>query len=76
MADAAARTVTLLDASALLAAAHTRIAQVIEHGEPDASLAAGLRDVRDHLLNAQLALSDAVQPVGDGRGRIVQVRDA
>jgi hypothetical protein len=51
---------TLLDASAHLAAGATRIAQVLEHGTPDAWQAKRLLAARVALREAQLAVSDAL----------------
>ena len=67
-------TVALLEASAQLAAAHTRIAQVCEHGNPSPKLGGALVGVMQDIFAAQLALSDAIQPVPPGRGWIAEVR--
>lgn len=69
-----ARTVVLLDASALLAAANTRVAQVLENGQPPQALANQLRETMARTRAAQLALCDAIQPVPAGRDRVVPVR--
>jgi hypothetical protein len=53
-------TVTLLDASAQLAAGATRIAQVLEHGSPDTWQRARLRVAKVALMAAQAALSEVI----------------
>jgi hypothetical protein len=53
-------TVALLHASAQLAAGATRIAQVLEHGKPDAWQRLRLRAASGALRAAQAALSEAI----------------
>jgi hypothetical protein len=65
--------VALLDASALLAAANTRVAQVLEYGSPNEALLSRLHASMAACKAAQLAVSDAIQPVPPGRDRVVEI---
>ena len=66
-------TIPLLDASALMAAANTRMAQVLEHGNPPEDLLPRLQAAMEACRAAQLALCDAIQPVPPGRDRVIEV---